>query len=119
MTGNLDQRVTKIEGDMEEVRRLLQETARSQATTQQQLDALGQRVDSFVFEAQRLFTQEAERLNRLEPQIERAEAIIQRLDRNYTEQQAQLAEFRLTTNAALERIDRVLDYLMRQTGSES
>ncbi|WP_256366802.1 hypothetical protein [Anabaena sp. UHCC 0204] len=40
-----------------------------------------------------------------------------KLDRNYEEQKLQFQEFQLTTNAALERIDRVLDYLLRQSGS--
>jgi len=39
-----------------------------------------------------------------------------KLDRNYEEQKSQFQEFKLTTGAALERIDRILDYLLRQQG---
>lgn len=74
------------------------------------------RMDEFVFQAQRLFTQSAERLIRVEGQTERLEALVQRLDRNYSAQQSQLQEFQQTTGAALERIDRILDYLLRQQG---
>lgn len=76
------------------------------------------RMDEFVFQAQRLFTQSAERLIRLEGQTERLEALLQRLDRNHSAQQSQLQEFQQTTGAALERIDRILDYLLRQQGGE-
>ena len=104
----------------------------AQSQTQNQLDQLTSKVDEltlaqaqsqsrldeFVFQAQRLFTQNAERLIRLEGQTERLEALVQRLDRNYSAQQSQLQEFQQTTGAALERIDRVLDYLLRQLGGE-
>lgn len=99
----------------------------AQTRTQNQLDQLTEkvdrvsgRVDEFVFQAQRLFTQQAERLNRTEGQADRLEAVVQLLTRNYEAQQTQLQEFQRstlefqrTTNAALERIDRVLDYLLR------
>ena len=39
-----------------------------------------------------------------------------KLDRSFEEQKSQFQEFQLTTGAALERIDRVLDYLLRQQG---
>lgn len=81
--------------------------------SQTQLD---ERVEQFIFHSQRLVTQHADRLDRLEGQTERLEAIVRMLNRNYEAQQSQLREFQATTNAALERIDRVLDYLVRQSG---
>lgn len=74
-------------------------------------------MDEFVFQVQRLLTNNAERALSLEGQIERHEAMIRRLDRNYETQQQALTEYRITTNAALEKIDRVLDYLMRRDGN--
>lgn len=116
MTGNLEQRVERLEVDMEELKRVVEQNNRQIGEMSVGLTRLEARIDEFVFQAQRLLTQGAERLNRIEPQLERDEAMIQRLDRNYEVQQQQLAEFRTTTNAALDRIDRILDYLMRQQG---
>ena len=90
--------------------------AESQAQTQTQLDQLSSRVSEFVFHVQRLLTQQGERLIPLEGQAERLEAVVRLLNRNYEAQQSQLQEFQQTTNAALERIDRVLDYLLREQG---
>ena len=95
-------------------------TAQIQTQTQlaqltQKVDSVSSRVDEFVFQAQRLFNQHAERLIRLEGKAERLEAIVLRLDRNYSAQQSQLQEFQQTTGATLERIDRVLEYLLRQS----
>ncbi len=102
--------------------------ANAQEGTQAQLDRLSLRIDSFVFEVGRLFTQQSERLDRSEGQTERLEAIVQMLNRNYQAQQSQLQELQRATtefqrasqeyqrsnSAALERIDRILDYLLRQ-----
>ena len=68
------------------------EMANAQLRTQAQLGQLSERVDSFIFNTQRLFTQQATVLERLE-------------------------ENQRTNNAALERIDRILDYLLRQQGN--
>lgn len=94
----------------------------SQAQTQTQLDQLTQkvdqlaeRVDSFVYHAQRLFTALGERLVPVEGQTERFEPVIRMLARNYEAQQSQLQEFQVTTRASLDRIDRVLDYLVKQS----
>jgi len=111
MSSGIETRVDRIES-------LLERVTQMQSASQQQIDENNQslarleaRVDEFVFQAQRLFNQGAEWLNRLEPQAERADAMIARLDRNYEAHQRELAQFRIITNAALERIDRVLDYL--------
>jgi chromosome segregation ATPase len=77
------------------------------------------RLDEFIFQVQRLLTQNAERLIRVEGQADRLEALLLRLDRNYEAQQSQFLEFQRTTNAALERIDRVVDYLLRQQGNDN
>jgi chromosome segregation ATPase len=99
----------------------LDELTAAQTQTQAQLDQLTQkadqlssRVDEFVFQATRLFAQQGERLIRVEGLTESLTGIVQRLDRNYQSQQSQIQEFQRTTNASLERIDRILDYLLRE-----
>jgi chromosome segregation ATPase len=121
-----EQRLDRIEGDISSLtitqRRTqsqLDQLAQMQIQTQAKLNQMSNRVDEFVFQAQRLFTQSAGKLDNAEGQTERLEAVVRRLDRNYEEQQSQLREFRLTTNAALERIDRVLDFLVREQGREN
>lgn len=141
-----DQRLDTIEDELETVKRLLVSAAsyaesanqglerltERQDKTQAQLDRLSSKVDDlttiqsqtssrldeFIFQVQRLLTQNAERLIRVEGQADRLEALLIRLDRNYEAQQSQSREFQRTTQAALERIDRVVDYLMRQQGAE-
>ena len=95
----------------------LNQLSESQETTQTQLNQLSERVDAFVFNAQRLFSQTGERMIIVEGQTERLVGVVQMLQRNYSAQQSQLQEFQLTTNAALERIDRILDYLLKQKES--
>ncbi|BAZ78947.1 hypothetical protein PN497_08145 [Sphaerospermopsis kisseleviana CS-549] len=115
----------------------LQELTVKQERTQTQLDQLSSRVDEFVFHAQRLFNKMGEDVEITKARTDRLEALMLKMDRNYEAQQSQLQEFQRqtqefqrqtqefqrqtqefqrTTGAALERIDRVLDYLLRQSG---
>ncbi|MBW4558715.1 MAG: 6-aminohexanoate hydrolase [Trichormus sp. ATA11-4-KO1] len=91
----------------------------AQNRTQTQLDQLSSRLDEFIFHTQRIFNQQATVLERADGRSERLEVIITRLDRNYEEQKSEFREFQRTTGAALERIDRVLDYLLRQQGGDA
>lgn len=91
----------------------------AQNRTQTQLEQLSSRMDEFIFHTQRIFNQQATVLERADGRSERLEAIVQRLDRNYEEQKSQFQEFQRTTGAAWERIDRVLDYLLRQQGGDA
>ncbi|NET57404.1 MAG: 6-aminohexanoate hydrolase [Symploca sp. SIO2E6] len=125
------QRLNRLEDEFETVKELLTSAAKyaestnerldqltvSQETTQTQLDQLSERVDAFIFNAQRLFSQTGERMIVVEGQTERLVGVVQMLQRNYSAQQSQLQEFQLTTNAALERMDRILDYLLKQKES--
>ena len=103
---------------------MLNELGIKQDCTQSQLDQLGMqvdqlssRVDEFIFHTQRLFNKAGGEIEETKARTERLEAIMLKLDRNYEEQKSQFQEYQLTTNAALERIDRVLDYLLRQSGN--
>lgn len=118
MAIELHQRTERLEIDMEELKQLVADNARQISQMSGKVDQLSGKVDEFVFQAQRLLTNSAERIAIIEGQADRHEATIQRLDRNYEAQQQSQNEFRITTNAALERIDRVLDYLMRQNRRE-
>jgi chromosome segregation ATPase len=113
----LDQLTVTVEGISQKIDSLNSAQTHTQAQLDQLTEKVNQvssRVDEFVFQVQRLFTQQADRLIRLEGQTERLEALFQLLNRNYEGQQSQLQEFQRTTGAALERIDRVLDYLLKQ-----
>ncbi|MDB9309263.1 6-aminohexanoate hydrolase [Aphanizomenon sp. CS-733/32] len=103
---------------------ILDELGAKQDHTQTQLDQLGirvdqlsSRVDEFIFHTQRLFNKAGGEIEETKARTERLEALMLKLDRNYEEQKSQFQEYQLTTNAALERIDRVLDYLLRQSGN--
>jgi hypothetical protein len=131
------QRLDHVEDELETVKQLLVSTARyaesanrrldeltlKQDRTQSQLDQIGgkveqlsDKVDSFVTHTQRLFTRAGGEIEETKARTERLEALMLKLDRNFEEQKSQFQEFQLTTGAALERIDRVLDYLLRQQG---
>jgi len=96
---------------------MLDELGIKQDHTQTQLDQLSSRVDEFIFHTQRLFNKAGGEIEETKARTERLEALMLKLDRNYEEQKSQFQEYQLTTNAALERIDRVLDYLLRQSGT--
>ncbi|MBG1264148.1 6-aminohexanoate hydrolase [Nostoc commune] len=131
------QRLDHVEDELETVKQLLVSTARyaesanrrldeltlKQDRTQSQLDQIGgkveqlsDKVDSFVTHTQRLFTRAGSEVEETKARTERLEALMLKLDRNFEEQKSQFQEFKITTGAALERIDRILDYLLRQQG---
>ncbi|OYE00358.1 6-aminohexanoate hydrolase [Nostoc sp. 'Peltigera membranacea cyanobiont' 232] len=131
------QRLDHVEDELETVKQLLVSTARyaesanrrldeltlKQDRTQSQLDQIGgkvdqlsDKVDSFVTHTQRLFTRAGSEVEETKARTERLEALMLKLDRNFEEQKSQFQEFQITTGAALERIDRILDYLLRQQG---
>ncbi|MEL6163984.1 MAG: hypothetical protein AAFY21_12800 [Cyanobacteria bacterium J06641_2] len=104
-----DERLNRVEVQLSQL-------AEAQLQTQTSIKQMSNRVDEFVFQSQRLLSQQASRLINVEGQTERFEAVIKKLDRNYEEQKASLTEYRKTTNATLERIDRILDYLVKGSG---
>ncbi|BAY96018.1 MULTISPECIES: hypothetical protein [unclassified Tolypothrix] len=139
-----EQRLDRVEDDLAIVKQLLTSAATyaesanrrldeltiKQDRTQSQIDQLGTRidqigarvdqlsgkVDSFVSHTQRLFTKAGGEVEETKARTERLEALMLRLDRNFEEQRSEFQEFKRTTGATLERIDRVLDYLLRQQG---
>jgi len=102
-----------------QINQLVEVQLQTQVSINQMSNRVGQlssRVDEFIFQSQRLFGQQASRLINVEGQTERFEAVIKKLDRNYEEQKASLNEYQKTTNATLERIDRILDHLVKGSG---
>ncbi|MDY6898410.1 MAG: hypothetical protein SWZ49_10075 [Cyanobacteriota bacterium] len=119
----IEDRLTQLEDaqrrTQSQINQLVEVQLQTQVSIGQMSNRVGQlssRVDEFVFQSQRLFGQQATRLINVEGQTERFEAVIRKLDRNYEEQKANLNEYRKTTNATLERIDRILDYLVKGSG---
>ena len=119
-----NRRIDELGAKQDRTQIMLDELGAKQDRTQTQLDQLGMRVDQlssrvdeFIFHTQRLFNKAGGEIEETKARTERLEAIMLKLDRNYEEQKSQFQEYQLTTNAALERIDRVLDYLLRQSGN--
>ena len=119
-----NRRIDELGTKQDRTQIMLDELGAKQDRTQTQLDQLGMRVDQlssrvdeFIFHTQRLFNKAGGEIEETKARTERLEAIMLKLDRNYEEQKSQFQEYQLTTNAALERIDRVLDYLLRQSGN--
>ena len=106
----MNQRVDEIAGAQFQSQIQLNQLTESQSQ-------LNQRVDQFVYHAQRLFTQIGTKLENVEGRLETLEAVVRRLDRNHENQRSQIQEFQRTTSATLERMDRILDYLVRQSGN--
>jgi DNA-binding transcriptional regulator YbjK len=114
MTADLEQRVTKLEADMETTQAILRQLAESQVRTDQNLDRLSQRVDSFVYEAQRLLTNQGGKLERAEAALETLAATAQRHDRELREDRQQSQESQMRMDSMISRLDALVNYLMQQ-----
>ncbi len=111
-----EERLSQLEESQRRTQAQINQLVEVQLQTQTTVKQMSSRVDEFVFQTQRLLSQHAGRLNTVEGQTDRFEAVIKKLDRNYEEQKASLNEYQKTTNATLERIDRILDYLVKGSG---
>jgi len=116
MTSNLDQRVTQLEADMEATQNILRQLAESQLRTEQTVSRLSERVDSFVFEAQRVLGNQGDRLSRIESAVETLAATAQRHDRDAEADRAESRAFRVEIQSMTSRLDALVHYLMRQQG---
>jgi hypothetical protein len=114
MTTDLDQRVTKLEADMEATQAILRQLAESQVRTEQTVNRLSERVDSFVFEAQRVLGNQGDRLSRIEAAVETLAATAQRHDRNAEADRAESRAFRVEMQSMTSRLDALVHYLMNQ-----
>lgn len=114
MTINLDQRVTQLEADMEATQAILRQLAESQVRTEQTMNRLSERVDSFVFEAQRVLGNQGDRLSRIEAAVETLAATAQRHDRNAEADRAESSAFRLEMQSMTSRLDALVHYLLNQ-----
>ncbi|MGB3692642.1 MAG: hypothetical protein WA999_07955 [Spirulinaceae cyanobacterium] len=135
------QRLDQVEDDLETVKLLLTSTARivegnnqypNSSTDRidrnaqqidrnsQQIDNLiasqqtsQERLDSFIFHSQRLISNTAERVGYIEGNTEILQEFSQNLTRNYETQRQEFQDWKITVNTSVERIDRILDYLIR------
>lgn len=114
MTTDLDQRVTQLEADMEATQAILRQLAESQVRTEQTMNRLSERVDSFVFEAQRVLGNQGDRLSRIEAAVETLAATAQRHDRNAEADRAESRAFRVEMQSMTSRLDALVHYLMNQ-----
>ena len=77
----MDQTFTEMKQAQDRTQQQLNKLGQKQDRTQQTLDALDRRVDSFVFESQRLILGHADRIQKLEDISERLEGILSYLVR--------------------------------------
>ncbi|AFY49203.1 PMC2NT (NUC016) domain protein [Nostoc sp. PCC 7524] len=88
----------------------------------QRLDQLGDEIDLVrtIQEGVRRETRSnSQALARLERTVTNLADIARLHQQALRQSERQFQEFQRTTNAALERVDRVLDYLIRQSGGQS
>lgn len=116
MTTDLENRIDRLEA-------ILLQTAQLQQQNQQQLNELNNRlhqltmrVDSFVFEAQRVLSNHGDRLSRVEAAIETTVASYQRLDRNAEADRAEMRAAGQRMDSMIGRLDALMNYLMSQQG---
>ncbi|UZQ54825.1 hypothetical protein OOK60_01710 [Trichothermofontia sichuanensis B231] len=130
-TARLDAALVQL---VQQVEQQVQLSAQLAQQTQQQAQTAA-RLDEFIFQAQRLPGNNAERSTQNSGRLDRLEGVTAMLVRLQARQQAQLerqqaqlehqqaqpermdreyVEYQRTTNAALERIERLLDYLINR-----
>lgn len=99
---------------METLQATMQQLAQAQLRTQQNIDQLTGRIDSFVFEVQRVLTNQGDRLERIEAMVESNADAIGRLTRNSEADRVAFRSYTERTDAMIGRLDNLVDYLMRQ-----
>lgn len=140
---DLEDRVSKLETDMEAIQATLAQVAQLQVQNQQQLntlgqrvdnmsqtmdafgrrvdaasqtvEALGRRVDSFVYEAQRLFTRIGGTAEKNEAAIDSLHDAVGRLTRNADADRNESRAFRTEMQSLTSRLDALVNYLMKNT----
>ncbi len=108
-----------VEQRLDRIEQNIASLVEAQRETQVQIDQMSSRLDQFIYHTQRLFTQAGTQITQTEARVDRLETLALRLDRNYREMQSQQQEFRITTNAALEQIGSVMNYLLRNTNPDN
>ncbi len=102
----------------EKMDRYAEERQQRDREIDERLDRLDTRVSEVIFHAERLIGNWSRYSQQNNHRIERLEQILANQERMMARQQEEYQEFRRTTTAALERIDRILDYLMRRDRDE-
>ncbi|MBW4465063.1 MAG: hypothetical protein KME07_06440 [Pegethrix bostrychoides GSE-TBD4-15B] len=114
MTTELEQRVSSIEGTLDRLARLQEQNQMQLNETSTRLHQLTMRVDSFVFESQRLFARLGERAESNTAAVDSLRESVTRLTQTA---EADRTQSRATTermDSMISRLDRLVDYLMQQ-----
>ncbi|GEM_PF-1497152 len=108
----VEERLARLEVDMQELKELVQSNAlaiaalsQQSARTDQTLNQLGQRVDSFIYEAQRLFTQIGGSTAEATASVESLVAVTRVHSRHIEEMQAEVRGLQTENRRILERWD--------------
>jgi len=99
---------------MEAIQEILRQLAESQVRTEQTMNRLSERVDSFVYEAQRVLGNQGDRLSRIESAVETLAATAPQHDRDAEADRAESAAFRVEIRGITSRLDALLEYLKRE-----
>jgi len=101
---------------MEAIQEILRQLAESQLRTEQTMNRLSERVDSFAFEAQRVLGNQGDRLSRIESAVETLVSTAQRHDRNAVADRAESAAVRVEMQSMTNRLEALVHYLLKQQG---
>lgn len=112
---NLTKRIDRNAEQIEHNNRQIQSNAEQVNELAVSQKASQERLDSFIFHSERIENKEVGRLERIEAATEVLQGLCQNLARNFEAQRQEFREWKITVNASLERIDRILDYLMRNS----
>lgn len=123
----IEERVNRLEVDMEEIKAILRATAlQQQANTQaiaetraiadintQNIAAIGDRLDSFIYESQRVMLRLSESAARSEAAIESLIPLVQRLASNAEQDRNEFRSTTMALESMVSRLDALVNYLMR------
>lgn len=121
-----EQRFQRVERELNEVRALLASAATHAEAANQNFNRLSGKVDEFIFQASRLFSQQGEILSRVDARQESLTGIIQKLDRGFEAQQHQFGQFQGIMREMNQQIAQnqqsiqsILEYLRDRNGGSS
>ena len=115
MTTELEQRVSSIEGSLERLLRLQEQNQMQLNETSTWLHQLTMRVDSFVFESQRLFARLGERSESTTAAVDSLRESVTRIAQNAEADRTQSRATHERMDSMISRLDQLVGYLMRQS----
>ncbi|MEM9164424.1 MAG: hypothetical protein AAGC54_15315 [Cyanobacteria bacterium P01_F01_bin.4] len=116
---NIDARLDRLEGLFASAGDMMLQTAELSRQNAQQIEQVNVRLDRVLAISERNALQierNSQQIERNAQQLIRLENTMAQLALQSATDRAEFEAFRRTTQAALEKIDRVLDYLMQRNG---